>query len=91
MTTPSRNSYSEKSVIELPASFGEGGQSLDSYLVDSTQELNAITELVSRGETADRGCSHRWISLWKPSGARTLNWVMKCARIYCNCFWQLLI
>jgi hypothetical protein len=54
MTTPSRNSYSERSVIELPTSFGEGGPSLDSYLVDSTQELNAITELVSRGETADR-------------------------------------
>jgi hypothetical protein len=54
MTTPSRNSYSERSVIELPASFGGGGQSLDSYLADSTQELNAITELVSRGETADR-------------------------------------
>jgi len=53
MTTPSRNSYSEKSVIELPASFAEGGPSLDSYLADSTQELNAITELVSRGETAD--------------------------------------
>ena len=54
MTTPSRNRYSERSVIELPASFVEGGQSLDSYLADSTQELNAINELVSRGEAADR-------------------------------------
>ena len=54
MTTPSRNSYSEQSVIELPTSFAEGGPSLDSYLLDSTQELNAITELVSRGETVDR-------------------------------------
>jgi len=54
MTTPSRNSYSERSVIELPTSFGGGGQSLDSYLVDSTQELNAINERVSRGESADR-------------------------------------
>lgn len=54
MTISSRNSYSERSVIELPASFGESGLNLDSYLADSTRELNAITELVSRGETADR-------------------------------------
>jgi hypothetical protein len=54
MTTPSRNIRSEKAVIELPVSFGEDGPNLDSYLADSTQELNAITELVSRGETADR-------------------------------------
>ena len=60
MTTPSRNIHSEKSVIELPVSFGEDGPSLDSYLADSTQELNAITELVSRGETADRD-SRDWM------------------------------
>ena len=60
MTAPSRNSYSEGSVIELHTSFGEGGPSLDSYLLDSTQELNALTELVSRGEAVDRG-SRDWI------------------------------
>jgi hypothetical protein len=60
MTTASRNSYSAKSVIELPTSFGEGGPSLDSYLIDSTHELNAITELVSRGEVAGRD-SRDWM------------------------------
>jgi hypothetical protein len=60
MTNTSRNSYSEKSVIELPTSFGEGGPSLDSYLIDSTQELDAITELVSRGEVAGRD-SRDWM------------------------------
>lgn len=54
MTTSSRNSYSDRSVIELSASFGESGLNLDNYLADSTRELNAITELVSRGETAGR-------------------------------------
>ena len=60
MTTPSRNSYSEGSVIELPTSLGEGGPSLDDYLLNSTQELNTIAELVSRGEVVDRG-SRDWI------------------------------
>jgi len=60
MTAPSRNSYSEKSVLELPTSFGEGGPSLDDYLLNSTQELNTIAELVNRGEVVDRG-SRDWI------------------------------
>ena len=60
MTAPSRNSYSEKSVLELPTSFGEGGPSLDDYLLNSTQELNTIAEIVSRGEVVDRG-SRNWI------------------------------
>jgi len=60
MTTPSRDSYSEASVLELHTSFGEAGPSLDSYLLNSTQELNAITELVSRGEVADRD-SRDWM------------------------------
>lgn len=60
MTIPSRNSYSEKSVIELPASLGDAGPSLDCYLADSTQELNAISELVSRGEIAGRD-SRDWM------------------------------
>jgi len=53
MTNPSHNSYSEGSVLELHPSLAEGGPSLDSYLADSTHELDAITELVSRGEAAD--------------------------------------
>ena len=60
MTAPGRNSYSEKSVLELPTSFGEGGPSLDDYLLNSTQEFNTIAEIVSRGEVVDRG-SRNWI------------------------------
>jgi hypothetical protein len=59
MTTPSRDTYSQGSVIDLPTSFN-GGASLDSYLLESTQELNAITELVSGGESVDRG-SRDWM------------------------------
>jgi hypothetical protein len=50
MTTPSRDTYSQGSVIDLPSSFSEGGQPLDNYLLESTQEMEAITELVNRGE-----------------------------------------
>jgi hypothetical protein len=60
MTTPSRNSCPESSVIELPTCFADGGPSLDSYLLDSTQVLNAIAELASRGEAVDRD-SRDWM------------------------------
>src|ERR1700686_2425602 len=60
MTTPGRNSYSQGSMIDLPSNFGEGGPQLDSYLLKSTQELDAITELVSRGEVVDRD-SRDWM------------------------------
>jgi hypothetical protein len=60
MTAPGRNNYSEASVIELHSSLGEGGPSLDDYLLNSTVELNTIAELVSRGEAVDRG-SRDWI------------------------------
>jgi hypothetical protein len=60
MTAPGRNSNSEGSVIELHTSLGEGGTSLDDYLLNSTVELNTIAELVSRGEVVDRG-SRDWI------------------------------
>ena len=60
MTAPGRNSYSEGSVIELHTSLCEGGPSLDDYLLNSTQELNTIAELVNRGEVVDRG-SRDWI------------------------------
>jgi flagellar biosynthesis regulator FlaF len=60
MTAPSRDSYSEGSVIELQTSLGEDGTSLDDYLLNSTVELNAIAELVSRGEVVDRA-SRDWI------------------------------
>lgn len=60
MTTPSRDSRSQTSVIDMPASLGEGGPALNDYLLKSTQELNAITELAGRGEVVDRD-SRDWM------------------------------
>jgi len=59
MTTPSRDGYS-RCVIDLPTSFNEGGPSLDNYLLESTQKLDAITELLNRGEVVDRE-SQTWM------------------------------
>jgi hypothetical protein len=53
MTTPTRVSYSQVSVIDLHASLDVSGTHLDEYLLKSTQELDAITELVSLGEVID--------------------------------------
>ena len=60
MTTPSRDSRSQECVIDLHTSFVEGGPHLDDYLLKSTQELDAITELASRGEVVDRD-SRDWM------------------------------
>ncbi len=60
MTTPSRTDYSQGCVIDLHTSFGEGGPGLDNYLLKSRQQLNAISELASRGEVVDRD-SRDWI------------------------------
>src|SRR5579863_4809961 len=60
MTTPSRNGYPQECVIDLHPGFDEGGPRLDNYLLKSTQKLDAITELVSRGEVADRD-SRDWM------------------------------
>ena len=60
MTTPRGNSSSQGCLIDLPTSPGEGGLRLDSYLLKSTQELGAITELVSRGEVVGRD-SRDWM------------------------------
>ena len=54
MTTSSRGSYSQESVIDHHTSPDEGGAHLDDYLLKSTQELDAITELVHLGEVVDR-------------------------------------
>ncbi len=40
MTTPGRNSSSQDCVIDLHASFGEGGPHLENYLLESMQELD---------------------------------------------------
>ena len=60
MTTSSRGSYSEMSVIDHQLSLDEGGTHLDDYLLKSTQELDAITEMVSLGEVVDRD-SRDWM------------------------------
>src|ERR1700730_12871737 len=60
MTTPSRDSYPLGCVIDPRTSLEEGALRLDDYFLKSTQELNAITELVSRGETVDRN-SRDWM------------------------------
>jgi hypothetical protein len=60
MTTPSRDSRSQECVIDFHTSFGEGGPHLDDYLLKSTQELDAIAKLASRGEVVDRD-SRDWM------------------------------
>ena len=60
MTPPSRNGYSQGGTIELDTRFDEGGPRLDNYLLKSTQKLDAITEIVSRGEAIDRD-SRDWM------------------------------
>jgi hypothetical protein len=53
MTAPSGDGYSQGCIIDLPTSVVEGGSQLDSYLQNSTRELEAITELVGRGIVVD--------------------------------------
>jgi hypothetical protein len=60
MPTPSRNGYSQGCAIDPRTSFGEDGPSLDHYLLEATQKLNMITDLVSRGEMVDRN-SRDWM------------------------------
>src|SRR6266852_4106103 len=60
MTTSSRGSYSQGSVIDHRMSLDEGGSHLDDYLLKSMQELDAITELVRIGEVVDRD-SRDWM------------------------------
>jgi hypothetical protein len=60
MSTPSRTGYSEGCGIDLHASLGESGPGLDSYLMKSKQELDAINVLVSRGEVVTHD-SHDWM------------------------------
>ena len=60
MTTPCRTGSSQGSVIDLHTSFGEGAPALDNYLLQSRQQLHAITELANRGEVVDRD-SRDWM------------------------------
>ena len=54
------DSRSQGCVIESRTSLDGGVPRLDNYLRESTQELNAITGLVSRGGVVDRD-SRDWI------------------------------
>jgi hypothetical protein len=60
MTTYGRTGSSKECVIDLHESSDEGCPRLDSYLLNSMRKLNAITELVSRGEAVDFD-SHEWM------------------------------
>jgi flagellar biosynthesis regulator FlaF len=53
MATDRRSGSSQGCTIDLQASSGEGGLCLDNYLLKSTDKLNALTELVSRGDSVD--------------------------------------
>jgi len=53
MSTPSYDGCSEGSVVEPNTNIHGGVLRLDQYLVESTQELETITELVTRGEMVD--------------------------------------
>jgi hypothetical protein len=54
MATPSRNSQSQGSASKPQTGFDEERAGLDEYLVQSTQELNEISELANLGEIIDR-------------------------------------
>jgi len=60
MTTPSRNGYSQGTAIVRGTTFDEGGPRLDDYLVESMQELETISGLVSRGEVVSHD-SREWM------------------------------
>ena len=60
MTTTGGDGYSQGCIIEQPTSIGESGPRLDDYLLKSRQELEVITELVSRGKVVDRD-SRDWM------------------------------
>jgi hypothetical protein len=60
MTTPNRTGCSQGGVIDRPAGLDQSGARLDNYLLKSTQELNAITEIAGRGEVVDRD-SRAWM------------------------------
>jgi|SRR5579863_2126170 hypothetical protein len=60
MMTPSGDGYSQGCTIEPHVSLDEGLPRLDTYLLQSTHELNDLTELVNRGEMIDRD-SRDWM------------------------------
>lgn len=60
MTTPSPSSYPKGSAIDARVGLEQGVPRLDDYLVKSTQELEAITGVASRGEAVDQN-SREWM------------------------------
>jgi hypothetical protein len=60
MTSPRSNNHSQECVIDPPSTFGECGPRLDNYLLESTQELDAMIELANQGGAVDRD-SRDWM------------------------------
>jgi hypothetical protein len=60
LTTPSRDCSSQACLIDPQAGLEGSVPRLDKYLKESTQQLNAITELVSREEVVDHD-SREWM------------------------------
>ena len=54
MATPNRSGQSQGSASKPRTGFDEEHAELDDYLVQSTQELNEISELANLGEIIDR-------------------------------------
>ena len=55
-----RGSSSQNGAIDLTTNSEEGIAGLNDYLLKSTEQLAAVSELVCRGEAIDRD-SHDWI------------------------------
>jgi hypothetical protein len=60
MMTPDRNSYSDGTVLDLDAVGADSNLCLGDYLASATRELNAMTELVNRGEAVNQD-SREWL------------------------------
>jgi len=60
MTAYAQNGSSQGCVADLHTGSNQCGSPLDSYLLESTNKLNEITELVTRGKTVDLD-SHHWM------------------------------
>ena len=60
MSTPSRDAYSQGSLVEPHTSLPGGVPRLEEYLLESTRELKTIAELVTRGELVGHDL-HEWM------------------------------
>lgn len=60
MTTHGQHDSTQASVIDLHAASNRRGEPLDEYLLNSAHKLDALAELVSKGEAIDCD-SHSWM------------------------------